>query len=96
MGKVKYGEISEEEKFSVLPAFSYLIEKMTSETDVKNVTVLINEGFKDEITDGFTEISKHYGAHPLKLKDISKVEGHPNKEGMTAIKEQLIAFEKTL
>lgn len=96
VGEVKYGEISEEEKFSVLPAFSYLIEKITSETGVKNVIALINEGFKDEITDGFTEISKHYGAHPLKLKDISKVEGHPNKEGMTAIKDQLIAFEKTL
>lgn len=96
VGEIRYGNISEEEKFKVLPAFSYLLAALTEKTDVKRIIVLVNEGFKDEITNGFTEIAKHYGAYPLSLKNIAKIEGHPNKEGMTAIKDQLIAFERTL
>ena len=96
VGNIKYEDISEEDKFSVLPGFSYLISKILQSTDIKKIIVIINEGLKAEISDGIFEISRHYGAYPLRLKGISKTEGHPDRSGMIAIKDQRVMFENKI
>ncbi len=91
IGEPKYENITGEDEFNVLPAFSSLFQKLRSAAPDAKIICIINSGLNELITSGVTEICRHYGIMSVELYDIDKSENHPTEKGMTAIKEQLEA-----
>ena len=50
---------------------------------------VINDGLKEEITDGIKTICEKYGISVIELSGIDKHNGHPEILGMKQIKEQI-------
>ena len=53
---------------------------------------MINCDINPLVMDGLAKVSEKLGVFALQLKDISKYNGHPDKTGMTQIKDQVINF----
>lgn len=90
LGEIKYGPKTKEELFSVLPAFCYLIETVKSCSETARIITIVNTDLKKEISDCFEMVTKHYGAEIIKLNNIEKQNGHPNKAGMQQIYNQVL------
>jgi len=92
VGKEMYSDWEKEDLFSVLPAFSYLLSGIKKNLKDTRVICLINDGLKPEITQGLKTICEKYGVEKIELSGIGKQGGHPNKEGMTQIKDQILKY----
>lgn len=91
VGENKYDNISREDIRSVLPAYSHLVSLVRECAPEARIISVINCDIKDEIMDGIERCAEHYGITAVRLKDISKQNGHPDKKGMTEICEQVLA-----
>ena len=87
IGEIKYENITEDDIKTVLPAFSALISKLKKASPSSRIIPLINCDLKDEITNGFEEICRHYSLTYIRFESIDKIAGHPNREGMKQIKD---------
>ena len=89
IGEIKYGEITEDDIRMILPAFSALISKLKASSPSSRIIPLINCDLKDEVTNGFEEIARHYNLTYIRFKALDKISGHPNREGMKQIKDAI-------
>ena len=96
IGEMKYGDWTEEDLMSYLPACCYMLDYLVKEAPKSTIVCIINSELKPEITQGQIDACAYYGVHSLLLHDIEKKWGHPSIAGMTAISNQLIAFLATL
>lgn len=96
IGELKYGDWTEEDLMSYLPACCYMLDYMTKTAPKSKIVCIINSELKPEITQGQIDACAHYGAHALLLEDIEKKWGHPSIAGMTAICEQVAEFVENL
>ncbi|MBR0277797.1 MAG: hypothetical protein IJQ50_05000 [Clostridia bacterium] len=94
VGELKYSDWDEEDLKSTLPAFCYVVDKLKKNADGARIIFIINIELSKEIADGYTEACKKYGIEYLPLKPFSKNGGHPNKQGMKEIKNQIIEYLK--
>ena len=94
IGKPLYEGFSDENKLEILPAFAYLLTRLKEVAPEAKILPLINCDLKDEVMDGFEEISEKLGIPCLRLKNVSKLNGHPSVEGMIQIKDQVLEFLK--
>ena len=76
----------------ILPAFCYLIDRLTKQKNIGKVVVIFNTALKPALVDGVIEACERLGAEYIKLADIAKDCGHPNETGMAQIADQLEAF----
>ena len=90
IGTPIYSDFNKKQLDNSLPAFSYLLNKAKNNTNVKRICVIINSELKPEITEGMVEISEHYGVEYVRLTNISKLNGHPDKVGMAQIADQVM------
>lgn len=89
IGEIQYADWEKQDLYFVLPAFCYLLHRLTEYLPKTRILVVINTELKQEITEGFEVICEHYGVEKLKLKDIDKINSHPSIVGMQQIKEQI-------
>lgn len=92
LGELLYADWSKEALFSVLPAVCYLMHRLKSTLPQTRILFVINTGLKPEIANGIKTACAMFGLENIELKDIAKQDGHPNQEGMTQIKEQILAY----
>jgi hypothetical protein len=90
VGQIKHQDISQEDLKYVLPAFSYLIDRVKKESPNTKIYLIINTGLKEEIANGIKDIAEHFDQVAIELKDIDKIAGHPSRKGMTQIAEQIL------
>ena len=90
IGELKYSDWTAEDLKYVLPAFCYLIDRVKKV--VEDITVIINTGLKEEISNGFIKACKEFEVKYLCLKEIDKENGHPTEIGMSQISEQVMEF----
>ncbi len=90
IGELNFGEKTEKELYSVLPAVCRLFEITKSACPDTRIIVLINDILKDEITNGLIKACKYYSLECLLLKNIDKQSGHPSVLGMKQISEQIM------
>ena len=95
LGNAVYSDWTSEDLYNVLPAFSYLINRMLSALPDARIYCIINSDLKKEITDFYRTVCKENGVDIIELFDIEKVHGHPTIEGMHKIKEQVLGYIKT-
>ena len=89
IGETKYGDITEDDKKCVLPAFCYLIEVLKREAPRARIIAIVNTELKDEIRGGMKTACDYYGVEAVMLENISKQNGHPDMQGMREIEEQV-------
>lgn len=92
IGEPVFGEWTEDDLKCALPAFCYLLNNISKNLSQSKIVVILNTDLKKEICDGFTAISKEYGAYSVQLCAIDKRDGHPTALGMMQIYEQVYNF----
>ena len=93
-GEIKYGDITHEERYKVLPGISHFVQRLVEELVDTDIYFIVNTELKPSITDGIIEICEHYGVPTIKLENIHKINGHPTELGMIQIKDQVAAAIK--
>ncbi len=92
LGELMFEDWKKEDLFSVLPAICYIINRVRSYLPNARLIVLLNTELKEEINNGFEVACEKYGAELIKLKDISKHNGHPDAHGMKQICDQILTY----
>lgn len=92
LGEMMLEGWSREDLFSVLPAIGYIAHRLKTALTDTRVIFIINTDIKTEIQEGIKKACEHFVVEYIALKDISKIEGHPTKEGMTQIKDQILSY----
>ena len=92
LGEAKQEGISEDDLFSVLPAISHFIGALRETLPDAEIVVIANCDIKSEIVEALRTAAEKYSATYVKLAGVDKVNGHPTKQGMTDIKEQIKAL----
>lgn len=90
LGKIKYENRSQEDLFSVMPAFCHLIETVKTVCPDTRIITIANDILKPAIIDCFKEVTNHFGTELIILQNIAKQEGHPDVMGMKQISEQVL------
>ena len=94
LGECIYSDWSEQDLFSVYPALCYLLDRVKTALPKTKVYFILNTELKSEINENFKKICDNSGVDLIELKNISKQNGHPDKEGMAQIKEQVLNYIK--
>lgn len=89
VGKVQFGDWSEDDLTKVLPSYGFVIDHLTKSYPKSKIVSIINTNMKQEITEGMIAVGEHYGAITVELKKIDKQHGHPSAIGMSQIAEQI-------
>lgn len=92
IGEYKYSDWTDTDLTTFRPALAYVFDYMKKNYPASDVVFMLNNGLSPEIIESVETICEHYGVRLLKLQDISKRSDHPNMQGMTEIKNQLIDF----
>lgn len=90
VGAVTYDEVQREDRFQVLPGFCHFARLLKKSFGEARIVYIVNTDLKPEVSFGISEVCRIYGAECVMLKDIDKVNGHPNALGMIQIKDQVI------
>ena len=92
VGELQYDGWTKEQLYSALPAFGYLLSRMTAVLPNTRIIWMLNTDLRTEIEEGILAACQHYGVEHLCLRDIDKITGHPSIAGMKQIKEQVLAY----
>lgn len=96
MGSYKYSDFTENDFETFRPALAYVLDYVKKHYVGSTVIFMLNSDLSNELNESVDTICGHYNVPVLKLESISKTDGHPNKDGMTAIKMQLVNFLKSI
>lgn len=92
IGELKFSDWQNEEFFSFCPAVCYMLNRIKTNVPNARLICILNSDLKAEITENFKTACEHFGVEYIALKNIEKINGHPNKKGMTEIKNQILEF----
>ena len=90
LGEMKFADWEEKDLFFVMPAICYFAYRLKTDLPKAEIVFVINTEIKEEIQNCMEELAMRYGVKAVRLHDISKDEGHPNKKGMSQICEQIL------
>lgn len=90
LGELQYSGWTDDDLRRVLPAVCYLLHQVTGTLTDSKIVFVVNSDLDDGITEGIVAACEHYGVPYVRLKDIGKMSGHPDKAGMAAICEQVL------
>ncbi len=90
IGETQFSDFTKSDLDNVLPAFGYALKKLRETSPNAKLVVIVNTDLKAEIAEGIKCAGEHFGATMVALKDVRKQAGHPNREGMTDIKNQIL------
>lgn len=90
VGSLQWENWTDEDLKKVLPAFCYLLCRAKKVLPNTQTAVIINTELKPEIENGMTAACEKQGIEYIKLENISKQNGHPDKEGMKQICSQVL------
>ena len=88
-GKLQFENWTDETLLQVLPAACYMLDYITTHNPNAAILFILNSELREEITEGLASACAHYGVKVLRLKDISKQNGHPDILGMQQIARQV-------
>ncbi|MCM1163919.1 MAG: SGNH/GDSL hydrolase family protein [Muribaculaceae bacterium] len=89
IGEYVYSNWTDAELYAFRPAMAKLYDGLQHLYPQAKVYFILNTELKPEINESVITVSSHYGVSVITLHDIEKQSGHPNKNGMKAIAEQV-------
>lgn len=90
LGEMKFSDWEKEELYKVLPAISCFMARLRETLPEARLVCLINSDLKPEITEAMKQSSERFGFDCIAFKDIAKINGHPNIQGMKEIKDFIL------
>lgn len=90
VGVPQYENWTNEDLKAFLPALACMISYIKKDSPDARIINITNTELKPEITEGMAEVCKTLGVTNVVLHDVGKNNGHPNADGMQAIKNQII------
>lgn len=92
IGKVQYGDWTDDDLIQALPAFCYLLHRVKKcVPSAKIVNILNDVVIKEELVCGYRAACLHYGVDIAEIGDFDREEGHPTVRGMAQIEERVAA-----
>ena len=92
LGTLTYDDASPEALKQALPAIGYLFRRVSETLPDTRVIVMLNDVLKSEIETAEAEAARKFGFSCLRLHNIEKQSGHPDKAGMRTIADETEAF----
>ena len=86
----------EKDLYNVFPAIEHFASSLKADLPNVSVVFIINTGIKSEVQDAIERAAAKYGLNSIRLAEVDKEEGHPTKQGMLQIAEQLAEDLKNL
>ncbi|MBQ2028325.1 MAG: hypothetical protein II481_02690 [Clostridia bacterium] len=91
VGVNRYADWTDADLKQFLPAFCYMLDYVTGKNPQAQIAAIVNTDLADGMAEGMQQACEHYGVQCILLHDISKVCGHPDRQGMRQIAEQVDA-----
>lgn len=91
LGEMQFLNWEEKDLYFVLPAICYFMSTLKKELPNAGIYFLINTELKPAIGTCIKEAGKYYNVDTIELKNVEKVDAHPNCAGMKSISEQVLA-----
>ncbi len=79
----------EDDFYSFCPAVKELVKEIKQNLSGARVVFVINCGLSEAVTNAITEICEKNDIQTIALHDLEKVNGHPTKNGMQQICDQI-------
>lgn len=90
LGELKFDNFEESDLYSVLPAIGYFSKLLNDNLPNAKKVFIINTGLDPAIAGALSRASEHFGFDVVVLENIDKENGHPTKQGMDDIKNQIL------
>lgn len=90
LGEEKYSDFREEDLYTVLPAFCYLMSEIKKDLSEANIIFIANSDIKREIINCIKNAAEKLGVTAVELVSVEKTDGHPTPRGMEQICDQII------
>ena len=94
IGQLQFADWTKEDLFKVLPAVGYLAWRLAKNFPDTRLLYIINDGLKEEITQGILTACARFDIPTLRLRNVDKLSGHPTVAGMQQIADQVAEFFK--
>ena len=91
-GEIRYDELTDRDAYSVYPAFIMLLTTAREALPDARIIVILEESLDGEMKDSLYEICSHMGIETVETQSISKKSGHPDKQGMAQIADQIMSY----
>ena len=91
LGEMQFSNWEEKDLFFVLPAICYFAWLLKNDLPDTQIYFVVNTDIKAEIQNALQVAAEKFGAKAIVLENIDKDWGHPTKQGMTDICEQIFA-----
>ena len=91
VGVNQYADWTDADLKQFLPAFCYMLDYVREQNPQAQIAAIVNTDLADGMAEGMQQACEHYGVQCVLLHDISKVCGHPDRQGMRQIAEQVDA-----
>lgn len=92
LGEYQYSDWTETDKEKFRPATAYMLDYLLKTHPTSRIVFILNTGLRTEINTSIETVCQHYGVDLLKLSGIETQNGHPDINGMIAIKNQIRSF----
>ena len=91
LGTPKYSGWTDDDLYSTLPAFSYLINYLQTWNSGCRIINIMNDMYiSQDMIDGMTTICNYYGVENVSLGQIDVSDNHPTVNGMEQIKNKIL------
>ncbi len=89
MGDFVYENWSADELFSFRPAMAEMLSGLQNAYPAAKIFFVLNSELSDAVNDSVHTVCAHYQTPCIDLREISKINGHPDYDGMAAMAEQV-------
>jgi len=90
VGELKYGDWTDDDLRSCLPAFCYLLYRIKESVPHARIVNILNDVvIKPELILGYREAAEYYGIECVEIGDFDRMAGHPTVRGMEEIAEKV-------
>ena len=89
LGKYVWKGWTKKDLYSYRPAMACMLSNLKKEYPKAKIVVMINDELKPDIIESTKKICDHYDVKYMLTEGISKMSGHPDREGMVKIADQL-------
>jgi hypothetical protein len=87
--KVPEGRDGDSDMYTFRPAMAVLLQTLPKLYPNAEIRFILNDIIDGDIRDATIQLCERYGIECIRLKNISKRQGHPDKAGMKEISRQV-------
>ncbi len=92
LGELQYENWKTEDLYAFFPAVCYLMHRIKETLPQTRTIFIVSSWFNTQMREGIYAACERFGAEVVQLEEFSTQGGHPNQQGMTQIKDQVLSY----